>query len=99
MPVPKKVAEKIWRWGFVEMSELLPEFWGLAGEREGTPRRTRVVADFFCWVQCFISYVSVQSGRYPGALPELMAYMAMIVRACKDFNGCIMIWVSECRLP
>ena len=47
VPFPNKVAEKIWRWGFVEMSELLPEFWGLAGEREGTLRRIRVVADFF----------------------------------------------------
>ena len=58
-PVPKKVAEKIWRWDFVEMSELLQEFWVLAGEREGLPRRTRVVADIFTWVQCFTSYVSV----------------------------------------
>ena len=32
-PVPKNVAEKIWRWDFVEMSELLQEFWELAGER------------------------------------------------------------------
>ena len=90
-PVPKKVAENIWRWDFVKMSELLPEFWGLAGE-ECTLRRTRVVADIFTWVQNFMhTYVSVQSGQYPEMVPELMAYMAMIVRASQGFKD--LAWV------
>jgi len=52
-PVQRKLAVKIWRWDFIEMSELLPEFWGLADERECLPRRTRVVADIFTWMPCF----------------------------------------------
>ena len=36
LPVPAKLAEKIVRWEFVEMAELLPEFWTpVAGKDSG----------------------------------------------------------------
>ena len=37
-PVPAKLAAKIWRWEFVEMGELLPEFW--AGPKEEAEQGT-----------------------------------------------------------
>ena len=43
-PVPVKLAERIWQGKYVEMGELLPEFWlGLKDEvvRKARPRRTR----------------------------------------------------------
>ena len=42
-PVPVKLAEKIRWWEFVEMTELLPEFWLLPAPKEasglGSPQR------------------------------------------------------------
>ena len=88
VPIPRKLAEKIWRWEFMDMGELLPECWGITGEGRSGPlhRRTRVAADIFSWIQCFTSYVSVQRSQHPEAIPELMAYMAMIVRSSQDFK-------------
>ena len=58
-PVPAKLAAKVRRWEFVEMGELLPEFWvGQPRELEreasrGRTRQARQVTDIFTWVQCF----------------------------------------------
>ena len=72
----------------MDMGELFPECWGATAEGRSGPlhRRTWVVADIFSWIQCFKSYVSVQGSQHPEAIPELMAYMAMIVRSSQDFK-------------
>ncbi len=90
-PVPRKLADRIWKWEFIDMGELLPEFWGLDGKSGLPQRKTRVVAEILTWIQCFSAYVSVQSAQHPEATPELMAYMAMIVRASQDFKD--LAWV------
>ena len=95
-PVPSKLAEKISRWEFVEMSEMLPEFWTQLKptEGEGKPaqaRRRRQVTEMFTWVQCFCTYVSVLSGKHPEVVPELMAYLITITRVSQDFAG--LAWV------
>lgn len=90
-PVPKKLAEKIHRWEYVEMGELLPEFWAgpkEEGESKSTQsRRPRKVTDITTWAQCFATYVSVLGPRNPAAVPELMAHMTNILRASQDFEG------------
>ena len=74
------------------MGEFLPEFWTPKGE-EGEPgrdsklRRTRKVTDIFTWLQCFGTYVSVRATQAPHLIPELIAYMATIVRVSKDYTG------------
>ena len=89
-PVPRKMAEKIWRWEFVEMGDLLPENGMLRTEDGssnplGVVRRRRQITDVLTWVQCFAVYVGVMSRRYPEAVPELLAYMIQIVRARREF--------------
>ena len=88
MPVPRKVAEKIWKSEFVDKNELMPECYGTSSEGRSSlgGRRARAVSDIFTWIQCFSVYVSVQSLRHPEAVTELMAYMALIVRASQDFK-------------
>ena len=94
-PVPGKLAEKIWSWEYVEMAELLPEQW--ATKREdlvvpvGPPRRRRQVTDIDLWLQCFTSYVSVMSRRFPGDVVELLGYMNCVFKASRDFSG--VAWV------
>jgi len=50
-------------------------------------QRPRRVLDIFTWVQSFTIYVSVRGAHDPSLIPELMAYMYMIVRASQDFGG------------
>ena len=95
-PVPEKIAAKIRKGEFIEMSELLPEFWSPRGDdsdsgRENKGRRSRKVTDIFTWLQCFGAYVSVRAPPAPHLIPELMAYMATIVRVSQDFSG--LAWV------
>ena len=96
-PVPPKLAKKIRRGDFVEMGELLPEFWSSWKEEDGEsrkglkPRKTRTVTDIHTWVQCFSSYVATRAPQAPELIPELMAYLATIVRVSQDYSG--MAWV------
>ena len=101
LPVPAKLAEKITRWEFVDMAELLPECWSSFGPKESvsTPgtrfggyRRRRAVTDIATWVQCFATYVSVMSTPHPQAVPELLAYLIFVLRASQDFGG--IAWVT-----
>ena len=90
-PVPKKLADKILRWEFVEMGELLPEFWLCArDDTKSRSRRSRKVTDISTWTRCFATYVSVLGPANPTAIPELMAYLASIVQANQDFDG--LVW-------
>ena len=100
-PVPNKLADRIRKWEFIDMSELLPEFWDHsppkpADSQNSTQqlpaRRTRRVTDIATWIQCYASYVGVLSGTSPEAVPELMAYLVHIVRVSQDFGG--MAWVN-----
>ena len=79
LPVPAKLAEKITQWEFVEMAELLPEFWSSLASREpganlapqqSASRRKRAVMDIATWIQCFAMYTSVMSTPHPQAVPH-----------------------------
>ena len=83
-PVPTKLAEKVRRWEFVEMAELLPEYWGLVvgvkAEEEESSHTRRImskrqkVTDIGTWLQCFGTYIAVMAGGSPEVVPELLAY-------------------------
>ena len=95
-PVPPKLAAKIQKGEFVDMGELLPEFWATAKDDEGAKpdlksRRGRKVTDIFTWVQCYASYTAVVAGPDPSRIPELMAYLKWIVCLSQDFAG--LAWV------
>ena len=60
-------AEKITRWEFVDMAELLPEFWSAIlpkgavsppGTKQGVLQHKRAITDIATWVQCF-TYVDL----------------------------------------
>ena len=66
-PVPVKLAAKIRKGEFVEIGELLPEFWSshreedIEGKHEVKVRRSQKITDIFTWQQCFGSYVRVHA--------------------------------------
>ena len=100
LPVPVKLAERIQRWDFVDMAELLPEYWGVVpGMKLGVetpntskPAGKKKVTNIMTWVQCFAMYTSVIAAKHPEATPELMAYLICILRVSQDFGG--MAWVN-----
>ena len=94
-PVSAKLAEKICRWDFVDMADMLPEV--RLGDREGEPekllpRRPRCVTDIWSWLHCYGTYMSVLGPSFPEAIPELMGYMSLIIRCSQDYEG--LAWVQ-----
>lgn len=93
-PVPSKLVERIERGDFVEMCELIPEFWMVhTGEDETPAQRVarskgrRQSQNIYVWLQCYAMYVAVLAGRYPERVPELMAYMIHIIKASQEYEG------------
>ena len=71
-PVPAKLAAKIHRWDFVEMGEVLPEFWVALrdGEGDNKQRQGRKVTDLCTWLQCYAIYVAVLGPHKPPGNPR-----------------------------
>jgi len=97
-PVPAKLARRIERGEFVEMGDLLPEFWAGPREddmegnrREAKGRKSRKMTEIFTWLQSYASYVSVRTAKAPQLVPELLAYMSTVIRVSQDYSG--LAWV------
>ena len=89
-PVPARLAGRIGRWEFIEMVDLLPEFWSTLKPGESSAKRTKAkkrVQDINVWLQCFALYVGVMATKSPERVPELMAYMISILRASQEYDG------------
>ena len=77
-PMPAKLAVTICRGDFVNMGELLPEFWTPSREddpqakAEAKSRPARAVQNIYTWLQCFGMYVSVLAPLHPDRVPELI---------------------------
>ena len=93
LPLPQRLVDKISRLEFVEMSELLPEYWLVEDASEArcyhanTRRRRTPVTDILTWTQCFASLASMLSSNRPEQTSDLLAYLSTIVRCHKEFSG------------
>lgn len=96
--IPLKLAERIRKWEFVEMFELLPELLvDLKTEesRDSQPSRGRSrkrVQDINVWLQCFAVFVGVVAKSAPDAVPGMMGYMTRIIKASQEYDGTA--WVA-----
>ena len=90
--IPAKLAARIRQWEFVEIGELLLEF--LARQKDDgeandcRARQGGKMTNILTWVQCFSSMVAVLAPCEPQVVPEMMAYLNLIVRASQDYEGC-----------
>jgi len=78
------------------MGELLPEFWSVPKDEDSVKsaapaRRLWKLTNIFLWLQCYATYASVLGPQFPEAIPELLAYMASIIRVSQDYRG--LAWV------
>ena len=94
IPIPKKLVNKILNLEFIEMYELLPENWpDIMAEDESRfyatfgKKKPPAVTNVLTWVECYSSMVSVLSSAYPTYIPEFMAYMSIIIKCQKRFEG------------
>ena len=89
-PVPAKLVAKIVRGDFIAMHELLPECLADSGDpsKSGSKSRAKKRSqELSTWLQCYALYVGVLGPKKPERIPELMAYMATIIRASLEFEG------------
>ena len=93
LPVPAKLAEKIIHWEFVEIQFWTPSVGNdLPPLKTSTHRQKRAVTDITTWVQCLPHTHSVMSGPHSIPVPELLAYLILILRASQDFGS--VAWVT-----
>ena len=91
--LPPKLIKKILDLEYVDMAELVPEFWRFQEEEQKcchqvnrTPRRGPVT-DILLWVECFASMVDILYRKYPDKTSHFMTYLKTIVHAHKSFIG------------
>ena len=90
-PVPRALVDKIVAWRFIEMSEMLLEYWVL-GKDDNDPKKAKAkrpkrITVFHMWLQCFTTYAGILGQHHPAFIPELMAYITTISTAVQDFDG------------
>ncbi len=95
--MPARVVERIRRWEYTEVYELLPEL--LADHKgEGASRKLssvrgqKQVQEIAVWLQCFAVFVGVVARFEPEVVSGLMAYMVNIIRASQEYEGAA--WVA-----
>ena len=93
--IPPKLAQKIWRGDFVEMTELLPDKLGqldppeTSGSKGADKKRSKGkrVANILQWVECFHSYIGVMVQQQPTRTQDLLAYASLVVHAARKYKG------------
>ena len=93
-PVPRKIAEKIWKLEYVDLNELLPSRLGapeltmldLFTQRDRA-KEVKKIQMFEQWVACFNTLVSVMAARYPDQVKDMLAYSSLIAKAHADYEG------------
>lgn len=85
LAIPQKLCRRILELDYVEMSELLPETWGLESDttlpccHEGRRQSRRgPVTDILLWVECYSSLVAVLATKFPQYIGDFMAYQKTI---------------------
>ena len=92
-PIPNKLAQRVWKGEYIELSEFLPESLGASdpisqgtvSESKGT--RKQKVSSISQWVQCFKTYMSIVALKQPFRITELLAYLSLIVQAHRKYSG------------
>ena len=78
-PIPPRLVAKIRHGYFVEMHELLPDYWrALESKQEGAVQKSHSagrqrVLDIRVWVQCFTCYAGVVTANQSERVPDLLA--------------------------
>ncbi len=97
--IPKRLHDRIVGWEFIDLAEIRPvgpldglnpepdpqKFVILPG-LEVARAKKKVVQDINTWIQCYAIYVAVMASKHPEAVPDMMAYMLVIMRAQQEYE-------------
>ena len=87
-PVPDKLAERITRWEYVDMADIVAVLWPLPNIPEGiSSKRRRQIQDINLWLQCFATFITVMASKFPEYTPQLLVYMVTILKASQEYEG------------
>ena len=93
-PVPPKLADRIGKGEYIELCDLLPEFWitprseeEVASQRLARSKGRKRTQEIHVWLQCFAVYVAVVASKCSNRVPDMMAYMIQIIRANQEYEG------------
>ena len=92
-PVPKKLAEQIWKGEYIDLKELLPSHLGapeptvfdLLGKSEKV-RPKKNISNIQEWSICFNTFMAIVAMRQPERINDLLAYSSMIIKASLDYD-------------
>ena len=98
-PVPKKLAERIWKKEFIDFRDLLPSQLGapeptvfdLFGKTDKA-RPKKQISTIQEWVICFNTYSAIILMREPERTADLLAYCSIIIKASIDYDD--MPWLD-----
>ena len=48
--------------------------------------RKKPIRDMLTWVQCFNMYIAVVAKKHPNMVPEILAYMLIVLRAQREYE-------------
>lgn len=99
--IPRKLLEKMLRWEFIELAELLPQASAHdAATPEADPQRfvlfpgcelikpkKRQITTINDWVRAFAVYIAAMATKFPEAVPDMLAYQLAIIRASEQYDG------------
>ena len=80
-PIPLKLVAKIKQGDFVQMHELLPDYWWtLENEHDSVAQKWQSfirqhLLDVRVWVQCFACYAGMVAASQPEQVPDLLTYL------------------------
>ena len=98
-PVPKKLAERIWRKEFIDFRDLLPSQLGapeptvfdLFGKTDKV-RPQKHISSIQEWVICFNTFSTIVLMREPEHTADLLAYCSTITKVSMDYDD--MPWLD-----
>ena len=94
-PIPRKLAEAIWRDEFIDLAELLPARLGapeptllelFSGDQSKWNKSKKAITTIEEWILCFNAYIAVMAQKQPNRVPDLLAYSSLIVKASRDYE-------------
>ena len=102
--IPRKLLDKMHRWEYIDLAELLPQtsahdaatpevdphrFVLFPGCEFIKPKKHRIES-ISEWVKAFAIYTAAMGNKFVEAIPEMLAYLLVIVNASEQYDG--MYW-------
>ena len=98
--IPNKLYDKILRWEYVDFADLRPpgmlealnpdtdpqKLIVLPGLEVTKAKKKKAFQEIRVWAQCYAVYVAVLAKQFPETVPDMMAYLLLIIQTHWDYE-------------